>query len=63
MKKTKIGYLRLIDKVYNLYYNILVWFVAIVAQLVEHPHGKGEVAGSIPADGSRLAWVAAFKGR
>ena len=26
--------------------------IAILAQLVEHSHGKGEVAGSIPADGS-----------
>lgn len=27
---------------------------ANVAQLVEHAHGKGEVAGSIPANGSKI---------
>jgi hypothetical protein len=27
-------------------------FKANVAQLVEHPHGKGEVIGSIPIIGS-----------
>ena len=29
---------------------------AEIAQLVEHAHGKGEVAGSIPADGSSF-WI------
>lgn len=28
------------------------WIHAVLAQLVERTHGKGEVAGSIPADGT-----------
>lgn len=31
---------------------------ANVAQMVEHSHGKGEVIGSIPIIGSRIASVA-----
>lgn len=31
---------------------IFEFFYAVLAQLVECTHGKGEVAGSIPADGT-----------
>ena len=31
----------------------VLFLFAVVAQLVEHPHGKGEVIGSIPINGSK----------
>lgn len=34
---------------------ILLYFLyAVIAQLVEHSHGKGKVSGSIPDNGSRI---------
>lgn len=42
-------------------YNALdIKIIANVAQLVEHPHGKGEVTGSIPVIGSRTRLFADF---
>ena len=32
---------------------LLRFSLAVVAQLVEHPHGKGEVIGSTPINGSK----------
>ena len=40
----------LIDPVWNAFGSF--WIHAVLAQLVERTHGKGEVAGSIPADGT-----------
>jgi hypothetical protein len=42
-----------VEKKDKVYYPGSVWsLVAVVAQLVEHFHGKEKVAGSIPANGS-----------
>ena len=37
---------------FKAFYNIILAFTALVAQLVERIHGKDEVSGSIPLESS-----------